>query len=151
METTLTIGQVARRAGVRTDTVRFYERRGLIPAPARRASGYRDFPEDTVRRIRFIKRAQGLGFTLDEVEQLLRLRASSRAHCADVLDIADHKMQLIEEKITDLQAMRRALRQLASACRGGKPVVECPIIESLERNNLPRRRAARKRLVQPRA
>ena len=129
----LTIGQVADRAGVRADTIRYYEKRGLIPKPSRRPSGYRAFPEETIRRIRFIKRAQELGFTLDEIGQLLRLRESRRAECADVRHIAEHKIGVIDEKIADLRAIRGALKHLMDDCEGHIPIVECPIIESLER------------------
>lgn len=130
----LTIGQVAGQAGVRADTIRYYEKRGLIPKPRRRPSGYRAFAEDTITRIRFIKRAQELGFTLEEIGQLLQLRDSRRAECADVQLIAEHKIELIDEKIADLRAIRGALKHLMAACQGHIPVVECPIIESLERN-----------------
>ena len=134
MSANLTIGDIARLAGVRIDTVRFYEKRGLIPRPQRRPSGYRIFTAETVRQIRFIKRAQELGFTLDEVTDLLALRVSQRARCADVMAIAEHKAELIDEKIADLRAMRGALDRLMESCEGRQPAVECPIIESLERN-----------------
>ena len=134
MGATLTIGEIARQAGVRIDTVRFYEKRGLIPHPPRRPSGYRVFTEETVRQIRFIKRAQELGFTLDEITDLLALRVSQRARCADVVVIAQHKAELIDEKIADLKAMRGALDRLMESCHGEQPAVECPIIESLDRN-----------------
>ncbi len=130
----LRIGEVAARAGVRADTVRYYEKRGLIPPPQRRPSGYRAFSAETVQRIRFIKRAQELGFTLEEISQLLRLRASRRAECADVREIANHKIEIIDEKIADLRAMRGALMHLLDGCHENLPVVECPIIESLERS-----------------
>lgn len=134
MDPTLSIGDVARLAGVRIDTVRFYEKRGLIPRPDRRPSGYRVFASDTVRQIRFIKRAQELGFTLDEITDLLRLRVSHRARCADVMEIAQHKAELIDTKIADLRSMRSALDRLMESCEGTQPAVECPIIESLDRD-----------------
>ena len=137
MTANLTIGEIARQAGVRIDTVRFYEKRGLIPHPHRRPSGYRIFTEETVRRIRFIKRAQELGFTLDEISDLLALRVSRRARCADVMAIARHKADLIDTKIADLRAMRGALNHLMESCEGQQPAVDCPIIESLERNGTP--------------
>jgi Hg(II)-responsive transcriptional regulator len=129
---TFTIGRVATLADVPIDTVRYYERRGLIPRPRRTASGYRDFPAETVQQIRFIKRAQELGFTLEEIQGLLALRINGRAKCADVMHVAEHKLELIEDKITDLQSMRRALKKLVASCHTGASVVECPIIENLE-------------------
>jgi len=129
---TLTIGRVATLADVPIDTVRYYERRGLIPRPRRTASGYRDFPAETVQQIRFIKRAQELGFTLEEIQGLLALRINGRAKCADVMHVAEHKLELIEDKIADLQSMRRALKKLVLSCHTGSSVVECPIIENLE-------------------
>ncbi len=129
---TVTIGRVAQLANVPIDTVRYYERRGLIPHPQRTASGYRDFPAETVHQIRFIKRAQELGFTLEEVQELLALRINGRAKCADVMHVAEHKLELIEDKIADLQSMRRALKKLVASCHAGASMVECPIIENLE-------------------
>lgn len=128
----LTIGQVAAQAGVRADTIRYYEKCGLIPKPARRPSGYRAFGPDTVVRIRFIKRAQQLGFTLDEIGQMLRLRDTQRAECADVQHLAERKIALIDAKVADLRAIRGALQRLVESCQGHVPIVECPILESLE-------------------
>ena len=136
---TLTIGRVAKRAGVPIDTVRYYERRGLIPRPQRTASGYRDFPGETVQQIRFIKRAQELGFALEEIQGLLALRLSGRAKCADVMHVAEHKLKLIEDKITDLRAMRRALKKLVASCHTESSILECPIIENLEQVSKNRR------------
>ena len=128
----LTIGRVARQAGVGVETVRFYERRGLIDEPPRRQSGYRQFPEETVRRIRFIKRAQELGFSLKEIKELLALRLDSRAKCEDVLKRAESKIAEIEDKIRSLQAMKDALAGLLEACNGRGPASKCPILESLD-------------------
>ena len=135
MYESLTIGQVARSSGVRTDTVRYYERRGLIPRPPRRESGYRDFSRETVKQIRFIKRAQELGFTLDEVAELLLLRKMNGAECTDILELAQQKVSFIEDKIADLQAMCDALKSLMVSCRHSRSVAECPIIESLTGGN----------------
>jgi MerR family mercuric resistance operon transcriptional regulator len=134
MHATLTIGQVARRAGVRADTVRYYERRGLIPRPRRTAAGYRDFPDATIQQIRFIKRAQELGFTLEEIADLLAVRVRSRSQCAGAMRIARHKIELIDAKLADLKAIRRALERLVASCMQNKSIVECPLLESLERN-----------------
>ena len=128
---TLRIGELARRAGVKIDTIRFYERQGILPEPPRRESGYREYPPETVGVIRFIKRAQELGFTLREAAELLELREVPRATCGDVLNRALTKIAQIDEKIRDLQAMRAALSQLMAACSGRGSVACCPIIESL--------------------
>ncbi len=128
----LTTSEVARRADVNTETLRFYERKGLIPEPPRNSSNYRLFSEETVRRVRFIKGAQGLGFSLREIGELLSLRATPGASCADVLIRAEEKLADIDEKIRKLKAVRKALASLKRECRGGVPISECPILESLD-------------------
>ena len=114
------------------ETVRYYEQQGLIPEPSRSASNYRLYGEDTVRRIHFIKRAQELGFTHREIRDLLSLRATPNAKCADVYRRAESKARDIDEKIRTLQAMRRALSQLMSACAGDGAISECPILDALD-------------------
>lgn len=131
----LNIGEVARRAGVNLDTVRYYERRGLVPKPARSASGYRKFPPDLVQRFRFIKHAQALGFTLAEIEELLALRVQPNSACAAVHVQAEAKIAAIDEKVRSLQAMKKALRKLTSTCPGRGIVSECPILEALDEAN----------------
>ena len=126
-----TIGSVARQAGVGVETIRFYEREGLISAPPRSASGYRQYPQDAVERIRFIQRAKELGFSLAEVRSLLDLRVRSDAECQDVRVRADKKIADIDAKIRDLRGMRRVLSELTQACSAGKTTGECPILESL--------------------
>ncbi len=131
-ETTgLRIGRVADLAGVGVETIRFYEREGLVPQPPRRPSGYRQYPPDTVDRIRFIKRAKELGFTLREIRELLHLRTSSGGRCEDVRRRAESKVVEIEGKIRDLEAMQRALESLIAACQRDAPVADCPILEAL--------------------
>ena len=103
-----------------------------MPNPPRSASNYRLYPPDTVRRIRFIKHAQDLGFTLKEIEELLRLRATTGARCGDVLKRAEAKIIDIEGKIRLLKSMRKALAGLTDECRGQAPISDCPILESLE-------------------
>jgi Hg(II)-responsive transcriptional regulator len=125
------ISEAADRAGVNVQTLRYYERRGLLPAPRRRASGYRDVPEDAVRRVRFIKRAQELGFTLEEVAELLKLRTVGRANRARVRAMAERRVEQIDRKIAELGALRDALRVLVHRCHEGA-ALECPIIEALE-------------------
>jgi len=127
------IGEVAAHAGVNIDTVRFYERKGILPKPRREIpSGYRMYSEDTPRRIRFVKRAQVLGFTLKEIRELLSLRARPGARCADVLSRARTKIRDVDEKVRALEAIRRALSKLASECSGRGEVSECPILDALE-------------------
>jgi Hg(II)-responsive transcriptional regulator len=124
------ISETAREAGVNAQTLRYYERRGLLPRPPRRGSGYREYPADAVRIVRFIKRAQELGFSLDEIEELVQLRGVRRSERHRVSAIAERKIAQIDEKITQLRAMRRALTQLVDSChRGG--AAECPIIDAL--------------------
>lgn len=128
----LTIGEIARRAGVGVETVRFYERQGLIEEPARRASGYRQYGEEVVDRLRFIRQAKELGFTLAEIRELLSLRVDPASTCADVKGRAEAKIADIDEKIRTLQRMKRALVKLTTACGGDGPSSKCPILESLE-------------------
>lgn len=126
-------GEVAARAGVNIQTLRYYERRGLLGRPPRTESGYRRYSEDAVRIVRFVKRAQELGFTLDEAEQLLRLRRVSPARQSSVRSLAAAKVADIESKMRQLAAMRAALQQMLSACCGDG-ALECPILEALERD-----------------
>lgn len=130
----LTIGQVAKQAGVGVETIRFYERRGLIAEPKRRASGYRQYPLGAVRRIRFIRRAKELGFTLEEISDLLSLRVDPNSTRADVRKRARDKVTDIKDKIARLEHMRAALERVACKCKGRGPTSECPILEELERD-----------------
>lgn len=124
------IGEVARRAGVGVDTVRFYEREGLIEEPPRRPSGYRQYPAETIPLIRFIKRAQDLGFTLREVEELISLKDGDGTRKREVRARAEAKLRDIDQKLARLQAMRSALWGLLEACACGKKP-SCPILEAL--------------------
>lgn len=128
----LTIGKVAQQAGVGVETVRFYEREGVIDEPPRRMSGYRQYPPETVARIRFVRRAKELGFTLKEIKELLLLRASPGSRCADVRQRAQAKIEDIQQRMRDLQKMEKALKRLMTACSGRGPATECPILEALE-------------------
>lgn len=129
---TLKTGQVAVLAGVNVQTLRYYERRGLLKEPERRPSGYREYPPEAVQLIRFIKRAQELGFTLSEVEDLLRLRADQESACAEVRSAAEAKIESIEQKIRHLRAMKRALDQLVASCATESSPRHCPILEALD-------------------
>jgi len=129
MASALTIGRVAKLAGVNVETIRYYQRRGLLAEPNKPHMGYRRYPADIVKHIRFIKRAQALGFTLEEIAELLRLE-EARA-CAESRALAAHKMRLIDRKLTDLAAMRKALAGLVRLCDMKQPAKGCPIIEVL--------------------
>jgi Hg(II)-responsive transcriptional regulator len=129
--TALRTGDLARLANVNVETLRFYERQGLLPVPPRRASGYREYPPEAVELVRFIRRAQELGFTLREIKELLALREVPRATCGDVVVLARRKVAEIDAKINDLSAMRAALVRLLQGCSGTAPIAQCPIIESL--------------------
>jgi len=128
----LRVGEVARRAGVRLQTIHYYERRGLLSKPPRTASNYRAYPEEAVLRVLFVKRAQELGFTLREIEELLSLRAASGTRCADVRARAEAKVRDIDARLHLLQAMRKALTKLIGECSGERPVAQCPILEALD-------------------
>ena len=128
----LTIGKVANRAGIGVETVRFYEREGLIEDPRRSDSGYRNYPEDTVSRLRFIKKAKELGFSLKEIRDLLSLKAKRSGSCADVRARATDKIENISQKIIALEAMRGALMGLVEECSGTGPRTECPILNALD-------------------
>ena len=132
MASELTIGRVAKLAGVNVETIRYYQRRRLLAEPVKPHMGYRRYPADIVKRIRFIKRAQALGFTLEEIAELLRLE-EARA-CAETRALAAHKMRLIDRKLTGLAAMRKALAGLVHQCDGKQPSKGCPIIEVLEQD-----------------
>lgn len=129
---TMKIGELARLAGVNVQTVRYYERRGLLEEPARRASGYREYTPATLERLRFIRRAQELGFTLTEIAELLALRLDPHTTAAQVKARAEEKMQRIDERIHDLERIRHALSHLAGRCHGGSgPTGDCPLLDAL--------------------
>ena len=129
---TLTTGEVADRANVNVQTVRYYERRGLIPEPPRSSGGFRQYSPEDVDRIRFIKRAQELGFTLDEAHELLQLSVTAEADRADVRAVAEDKIDEVEEKIRTLQRIRDTSGDLVEACHGRGSTSECPILHALE-------------------
>ncbi len=129
---TLTVGKVAKAANVALSTIRYYERRGLVTPAARRSSGYREYSDDAVRRVRFIRHAQELGFSLDDVAELLELRMEARGSCADVRQRSKRKLDDIAEKIAGLNGMRRALEKLVESCSREGPSAECPILEAID-------------------
>jgi len=128
----LTIGHLAKETGVNLETVRYYERRGLLPKPPRSASGYRLFPAEAARRLRFIRRAQELGFSLREIRELLALRVSPRAKSTEIRARAEAKIADIEAKITTLES---TLHKLTKSCAGCGSTTVCPILESLDKED----------------
>lgn len=132
MASELTIGKLAKQVGVNIQTVRYYERRQLLSPTARKSSGYRLYGEDALKRLRFIKNAQTLGFTLREIADLLNLRVSSTARCGDVERKAHSKLLQVEDKVRDLQMLARALHGLIRTCQAGQPTDRCPILKALE-------------------
>lgn len=124
----LTIGQLAEAANVNVETIRYYQRVGLIDEPPKPHTGFRSYSPDVAERIHFIKRAQQLGFTLDEIRELLEL---GEGHCADVRARAEIKRDQIDAQIRDLRALRKTLDRLIGACGSGKEAPACPIVETL--------------------
>lgn len=133
VQRSLKIGEVSKLSGVSIDTIRFYEKERLITPPGRRESGYREFGADTVERLRFICRAKELGFSLQEISDLLGMKERSSNQCKDVRRHADRKVAEIDQKIKDLQKMKRAIRKIAEHCGDGVSITACPIVQSLEK------------------
>ncbi len=131
MNGTLTIGELAKRGGVNLETIRYYEQRELIPKPPRSTSGYRIFPSKAVQRVRFIKQAQELGFSLKEVKELLALQDNPHSTGSDVRELATAKLADIEAKMKVLRAMKKSLTDLTATCNGKSSIGECPIMKSL--------------------
>ncbi len=124
-------GNLAKMAGVNIETIRYYEKQGILPEPDRSPSGYRQYDEETVNRIRFVKRAQKLGFSLSEIKQLLKLSNGQITDCDEVKDIALKKLEAIREKIINLQKLDSILYKLATQCDRQQTIKGCPIIEAL--------------------
>lgn len=132
MASELTIGKLAKAVGVNIQTVRYYERRRLLSPTARKSSGYRLYGDDAHRRLRFIRNAQRLGFTLHEIAELLNLRVSSVARCGDVQRKAEAKLVAVKAKVKDLQALAHALGDLIQTCEAGQATDRCPLLKRLE-------------------
>lgn len=126
------IGDVARASGLSVETVRYYEKQGLLPRAPRRRSGYREFTSDAVRRLRFVHRAKDLGFTLREIRDLLSLRVGRGSTCTDVRSRAAAKLDEVDARIAELRRVRRALARLIASCGGEGPNGECPFLDALE-------------------
>ena len=127
----LTIGAVAKRVGVAIDTIRYYEREGLLPEPVRRASGYRSYGEGAIAQLRFIRRAKSLGFTLEEIRELLTLSADRQRGVKAVKQRAQQRLAAIEQRIVELQRVRDGLAQLVESCPGHGAPEACPILRAL--------------------
>jgi len=128
-----TIGQLAGEAGVNLATVRYYERRGLLPKPPRTPSGHRQYVDEDLKRIRFIKSTQALGFSLSEIAELLSMRVAAGGTCKDVRQRIESKLSDIEGKIAALQKMKKVLQNLKSSCPGTGPLNDCPILSALDK------------------
>ena len=137
----LTIGAFAKAAGVNVETIRFYQRKGLLLEPAKPYGSIRRYGEADVTRVRFVKSAQRLGFSLDEIADLLKLEDGT--HCDDASGLAEHKLRDIRDKLADLQRMEAVLTQLVCACHSRKGDVSCPLIASLQRGEELRDTASR--------
>lgn len=133
------IGKLAKSAGVNVQTVRFYERRGLLPDPKRRESGYRIYDEDDLRRLRFIRQAKALGFSLDEIKEFLRMRTRGMCPCTDVIKVGEQHLRDVDRQIARLEIFRDELRRaIREWKRSGKQKVEadafCTLIERTMKN-----------------
>jgi len=128
----LSIGQVAKRTGVTVETMRFYEKQGLITVPQRSDCGYRQYPPEMVKRVRFIQHAKEVGFTLKEIDELLALRRKPGTSCADIKLRAAQKVQEVDQKLNDLKRIRGALQRMIMKCSGRGDLSECPILEELD-------------------
>lgn len=128
----LSIGQIAKATGVSVEAIRFYEKRGLIATPQRTSAGYRQYPPETIKRVRFILHAKDAGFTLAEIADLLALRQSSSDSCAKIKQRAQAKLDDVDSRLNDLHLVRGALSNLIAKCDGMEQMGECPIIETLE-------------------
>lgn len=125
------IGQLAKSADINIESVRFYERKGLIVQPIKPLEGYRQYPEKTLQRIMFIKRAQRLGFTLDEISDLLAMQT---AKCSEVQELAELKLEDVRARLTDLKRMETVLKSLLNSCKTNPNNADCPIIETLTKD-----------------
>ena len=131
----LTRGMIAKQSGVNIETVRYYERIGLLPAPPRSVGGHRMYDEDMLKRLHFIRRSRELGFTLDEVRGLLQLVDGGGYTCGEVEALTTAHLGEVRRKLADLKRLERVLREMVAGCQGGE-VPECPVIEALFRESL---------------
>ena len=130
----LSIGILSKQTGCKIETIRYYEKAGLLPVPARTLSGYRQYASTHLKRLTFIRRARALGFSIEEVRTLLKLADERRRPCAEVRVVAGLHLKDVQAKIADLRAMERVLRETVAQCASGRNA-ECPLIESLSRES----------------
>jgi DNA-binding transcriptional MerR regulator len=135
MRTELSIGELSKETGVKVVTIRYYERIGVLAAPPRSAGNYRVYSPPHVRRLHFIRRCRDLGFSLDQILDLLRLSAGNTSSCAGICRIAQRHLRVVEGKLAGLKRLASELRRITSACTGARPMSECRIIEALSRGN----------------
>jgi len=128
------IGELSKQAGFQVETLRYYEKEGLLTPVSRTESGYRQYDDDAIKQLRFIKQAKSVGFSLNEIAELLALRVEPEQHsCGEVKSLAEQKLAQIERKITELNRMKKALYKITDACCGGsEPATSCTILNSLE-------------------
>jgi MerR family mercuric resistance operon transcriptional regulator len=132
----ISIGTISKSSGISVEAIRYYEREGLLEKAKRSESGYRQYHPDVLRRLAFIRRAQDLGFSLEEIRELLRLRTSTKSSCRSVRAKAEEKISIVEKKIAELQLIKQALEVLASTCTNGDaPTSTCPILDALDPEN----------------
>ena len=127
----LSIGELAKKAGVNIETIRYYERRGLIADPPRNKSGHRQYSEEAVKRTEFIKKCQALGFSLNEIQEILELRITPESTCAEMKSRVSEKLADVDQKINEIAHIRDALGRLLKKCTGKGPIGKCPILEEL--------------------
>jgi len=128
----LPIGALSKRTGCNIETIRYYEKAGILPAPARSPAGYRRYGRTDLKRLTFIRRARGLGFSIEEVRKLLKLADERKRPCAEVRVVAGAHLEDVQAKIADLRTMERVLRETVAKCASGRSP-DCPLIESLSR------------------
>jgi len=136
----LSSGELAREAGINSETLRYYERRGLLPPPARTESGHRRYDPEAVSLLRLIRRAQGLGFTLAEIQELLRGLERPSSVCDDVCRVVEAKIGQLDHELTRMRVQRKRLAKLRAACPRTRPLRECPVIVELKEPTPKRRR-----------
>lgn len=125
------IGQIAKESGISVETIRYYEKEGLLEKPQRRESGYRQYNGDAIDRLFFIQQAKELGFSLKEIDELLSIKSDTNTVCNDVKHLAEDKLNDIGNKIKILRRMEKSLKKLVDACPGEAPISDCPILDSL--------------------
>ncbi len=128
------IGQVALKTGLNVQSIRFYERKGLLPSPSRTDAGQRLYDQESIQRIQFIKHAQAVGFSLKEISELLSVKVSPDGSCLAIRQLATEKLLQLEQRLESIKRMKSALQSMMELCDEGLPVGECPILEALDNN-----------------